>query len=76
MHLRSEKRYLRCCNIKVIDLFLEYFQMGKLHKEIAVSLVDAANDEDTTEQAIIKVYRNILCQLLSPQIFQEKILDN
>eukprot|EP00794_Sanderia_malayensis_P005220 gene5220-5876_t len=32
----------------------EYFQMGKLHKEIAASLVKAANDEDVTEQAIIK----------------------
>ena len=29
--------------------------MGKLHKEIAVSLVDAANDEDVTNQQVVKV---------------------
>ncbi|XP_065071950.1 DENN domain-containing protein 10-like isoform X1 [Rhopilema esculentum] len=33
----------------------EYFQMGKLHKEIAVSLVEAANDEDVTDQQVVKL---------------------
>ena len=31
--------------------------MGKLHKEIAVSLVEAANDEDVTDQQVVKVFR-------------------
>jgi len=33
----------------------EYFQMGKLHKEIAVSLVEAANDEDVANQQVVKL---------------------
>ena len=31
--------------------------MGKLHKEIAVSLVEAANDEDVANQQVVKVWR-------------------
>jgi hypothetical protein len=34
---------------------LESFGMGKIHKDIAMQMVQAAANDDTTEQALIKV---------------------
>ena len=40
--------------------------MGKLHKEIAVSLVAAANDEDVTDQQVVKVRLGLKCFSICP----------
>lgn len=46
-------------------LFVDSFGMTKLHKEIAMKLMESVNDEDTSDQAIIKVnYINQQCSTL------------
>ena len=47
---------VECCVCKC----LESFGMGKIHKEIAMQMVQAAGDDATTEQSLIKV-RRMLC---------------
>jgi len=36
--------------------FLEYFQMGKMHKEIAKFLIQSSEDENMADEDIIKVF--------------------
>ena len=44
---------------------LESFGMTKLHKDIAMKLMDSVNNEEYTDQAIVKVcYISVLLSLL------------
>lgn len=40
-----------------IAISLETFQMGKIHKDIAMFMVDAAKNEDYNDQKLVKVTR-------------------
>ena len=43
-------------NISIGDLFsTETFQMGKIHKEIAIFMVEAAKNEEYDDQRLVKV---------------------
>jgi len=36
-------------------IFVETFQMGKIHKDIAMFMVDAAKNEEYNDQKLVKV---------------------
>ena len=42
-----------------ILVFVETFQMGKIHKDIAMFMVDAAKNEEYNDQKLVKVI--LLC---------------
>jgi hypothetical protein len=46
------------CNklVHFIHVFAESFAMGKLHKDIALAMVQLAENEESTDQDIIKVH--------------------
>ena len=45
------------------SLAIETFQMGKIHKDIAMFMTEAAKDEEYSEQMLIKVkYCNMFCR--------------
>ena len=56
--MRLEKRV----NISIADLFsTETFQMGKIHKEIAMFMVEATKNEEYDDQRLVKVTLNFYC---------------
>ena len=45
-----------------VHVFVETFQMGKVHKDIAMFMVDAAKSEEYNDQKLVKV--NIIMNLV------------
>lgn len=39
-------------------IFVETFQMGKIHKDIAMFMVEAAKNEEYNDQTLVKVRSN------------------
>ena len=44
-----------------VHVFVETFQMGKIHKDIAMFMVDAAKNEEYNDQKLVKV--NVIMNL-------------
>ena len=57
MQSLSLKTYV---NFAVTIFFLETFQMGKVHKDIAMFMVEAAKNEEYDDQRLVKVIENFL----------------
>lgn len=52
-------------DISIGDLFsTETFQMGKIHKEIAMFMVEAAKNEEYDDQRLVKVNMKVHCVYL------------
>ena len=47
---------------KISLLVLDTFQMGKIHKDIAMFMVDAAKNEEYSDQRLVKVITQRLFQ--------------
>ena len=53
--VKAGHKWTCVCHVQCDCLWTESFAMGKLHKDIAMAMVQLAEEESTTDQDIIKV---------------------
>lgn len=59
-------------NVSIGDLLsTETFQMGKIHKEIAMFMVEAAKNEEYDDQRLVKVTMKFHCVYLCENRFTD-----
>lgn len=56
-----------------VHVFLETFQMGKIHKDIAMFMVDAVKNEEHNDQNLVKVIRQLDKKKLIPHSHQRNM---